>query len=209
MRSPRRGRSGRRGIPAGSLRIITGAAHAVEHREQLVRRPESTRLEHRRRGHGECFELFRWVCPQINLGALQTGMPKPEGDPSDIPCRLERVHGAGVTKNVWGHPLAADGGLRHRRRSADRRTPSGFCKLRPGSAIFPDRRTWFLACPTGSRAIDGRPSSSRMQDPSCAAFPSLGLADMHHRLPFHTATGSYQFLLADRMSGSAERPLTL
>jgi hypothetical protein len=114
MRSPWQHERAATAFREGLLRIIAGAADAVQHRQQLIRGPEPAALEHRSRGGGKRFEFFCRVCAQIDLSTLQAGVPKPEGDLSDVSRGLERVHGAGVTKYLWGNPLATDGGLRLR-----------------------------------------------------------------------------------------------
>jgi len=96
MPRPRRSRFSRRGLRPGSLHIILGMADAVQHREELIRCAEATRFEHGRRRRCEGFEFLGGVSPQVDLGALEAGVTKPEGDLSDISRRLKGVHGAGV-----------------------------------------------------------------------------------------------------------------
>ena len=49
-------------------------------------------------------ELLGWVCAQIHLGRLDTGMTKPERhNLADITGGLQGVHGAAVPQHMWGH----------------------------------------------------------------------------------------------------------
>ncbi len=68
-----------------------------EHRQKLVWSSETTRSEHERRHGGERFELLRGIGPEVDLGALKTSVAEPERDFTNVPCRLKRMHRAGVT----------------------------------------------------------------------------------------------------------------
>jgi len=99
------------GSGAESLHIILWSADAVQHGDQLVGRSETAGLEHRRRRHDERLKLLCWIRAQIDFRALKAGMAEPEGDLSDVPRRLERMHCAGVAEDMRAHPFVGDGKL--------------------------------------------------------------------------------------------------
>jgi len=111
MSSWRRECCSRRPIGSKSLHIFFGAACLLQHCQKLVRRLEAARLEHRGCRDGKSFQLGHRIGAQIDLGALQAGMPEPKGDLSNVLCGQQCMHCAGMTQDMWGDTLLAYGRL--------------------------------------------------------------------------------------------------
>ncbi len=69
---------------------------------------ESAGLQHRWRDRSERFELLGRIGAQVDLRALKAGMAEPERDLANVSCRLQRMHGAGVAKDVRRDALFGD-----------------------------------------------------------------------------------------------------
>src|SRR5262249_21873759 len=76
---------------------------------------EAAASQRERSDRCERFQLFRRIGAQMDVGALKAGVAKKERDLANVACRLQRVHCAGVAKDVGRNAFFGDRRLLFRR----------------------------------------------------------------------------------------------
>jgi hypothetical protein len=93
---------------AVSLCTISVSFRDLQYRDQLGRGSEFSSFQTEWRHGHEGLQLLGGIGTEVDLGALKSGMPRPQRNLADVVCCVKRVHRAAVAQDMRRYPLATD-----------------------------------------------------------------------------------------------------